>query len=137
MDWHLLGRLPTWDPLACRPRRNGLKCPPEPHSGEATIKQYLVGAVLGLVLTAIPFGLVAARTLGPIHIFIVISAAAIIQVVIHLRYFLHLNLKPLSENKLITLCFAAVVLLILVGGSLWILLDVNYRTMQAGGVVRP
>jgi cytochrome o ubiquinol oxidase operon protein cyoD len=137
MDRHLLRRLPARDCLACRPRRNCLKCPPEPHSGEATIKQYLVGAVLGLVLTAIPFGLVAARTLRPIHIFVVISAAAITQVVIHLRYFLHLNLKPLSENKLIALCFAAVALLILVGGSLWIMFDVNYRTMQAGGVVRP
>jgi cytochrome o ubiquinol oxidase operon protein cyoD len=97
----------------------------------------LVGAVLGLVLTAIPFGLVAARTLRPIQMFVVISAAAIAQVVIHLRYFLHLNLKPVSENKLIALCFAAVVLLILVGGSLWILFDVNYRTMQAGGVAQP
>jgi len=96
----------------------------------------LVGAVLGFVLTAIPFGLVAARTMRPIQIFVVISAAAITQVVIHLRYFLQLNLKPVSENKLIALCFAAVVLLILVGGSLWILFDVNYRTMQAGGKVQ-
>jgi cytochrome o ubiquinol oxidase operon protein cyoD len=97
----------------------------------------LVGAVLGLVLTAIPFGLVAARTLRPIEIFVVIGAAAVTQVVVHLRYFLHLDLKPLSQNNLIALCFAVVVLLILVGGSLWILFDVNYRTMQAGGVVRP
>jgi hypothetical protein len=37
----------------------------------------LVGAVLALVLTAIPFGLIAARTLRPLQIVVVICAAAI------------------------------------------------------------
>jgi len=89
----------------------------------------LVGVVLALVLTAVPFGLVAARTLRPIQTFVVIGVAAIAQVVVHLRYFLHLDLKPSSQNKLIALCFAAVVLLILVGGTLWIMFDLNYRMM--------
>ena len=105
------------------------KMPTSPHGGAVTIKPYLVGVVLALVLTAIPFGLVAARTLRPIHIFFVIGAAAITQVVVHLRYFLHLDLKPWSQNKVIALCFAAIVLLILVGGTLWILFDLNYRMM--------
>jgi cytochrome o ubiquinol oxidase operon protein cyoD len=107
--------------------------PPSPHGGEVTIKSYLVGVVLTLALTTIPFGLVAARTLRPIQILVVISVAAIAQVVVHLRYFLHLDLKPSSQNKLIALCFAAVVLFILVGGALWIMFDLNYRMMQAAG----
>src|SRR5215472_7508365 len=106
------------------------KMPASPH-GEVTIKPYLVGVVLALVLTAIPFGLVATRALRPIQIFVVVGAAAIAQVVVHLRYFLHLDVKP-SQNMLIALCFAAVVLLILVGGTLWIMFDLNYR-MQAAG----
>jgi cytochrome o ubiquinol oxidase subunit IV len=100
-----------------------------PHAGELTIKPYMVGLILASVLTAIPFSLVAARTPRPIQIFVAISFAAIAQVVVHLRYFLHLDLKPSSQNNLIALCFAAVVLLVLVGGTLWIMLDVNYRTM--------
>jgi cytochrome o ubiquinol oxidase subunit IV len=100
-----------------------------PHGGEITIKPYLVGFVLALALTVIPFGLVAARTLPPIQMFVVIGVAAITQVVVHLRYFLHLDFKPSSQNKLIALCFAAVVLLVLVGGALWIIFDLNYRTM--------
>jgi cytochrome o ubiquinol oxidase operon protein cyoD len=100
-----------------------------PHGGQVTIKPYLVGFVLALVLTAIPFGLVAARTLRPIETLAVIGVAAIAQVVVHLRYFLCLDLKPSSQNKLIALCFAAVVLFIMVGGSLWMMFDLNYRTM--------
>src|SRR5215207_940277 len=105
------------------------RMPTLPYGAEVTIKSYLVGVVLALVLTAIPFGLVAARTLRPIPLFVVIGAAAITQVVVHLRYFLHLELKPSSQNKFIALCFAAVVLLILVGGILWIMFGLNYRTM--------
>jgi cytochrome o ubiquinol oxidase operon protein cyoD len=85
------------------------------------VKSYLVGAILALVLTAIPFGLVAARTLPPIQTLIVICVAAVIQVVVHLRCFLRLDLRSSSPEKPIALCFAAVVLLILVGGTLWIM----------------
>jgi cytochrome o ubiquinol oxidase subunit IV len=99
------------------------------HGGEVSIKSYLIGAVLALVLTAIPFGLVATRALRPIQIFVVIGVAAITQVVVHLRYFLHIDLKPSSQNKLIALCFAALVFLVLVGGTLWIVFDRNYRIM--------
>ena len=103
--------------------------PTSPHSREVTIAPYLVGIVLALVLTAIPFGLVAARALASPPAFAVIGAAAIVQVVVHLRYFLHLDLKPSSQDKLITLCFAFVMLFILVGGTLWIMFDLNYRMM--------
>ena len=61
------------------------KMPTSLHGGEVTIKPYLVGVVLALVLTAIPFGLIAVRTLRPIQIFVVIGAAAIAQVIVHLR----------------------------------------------------
>jgi cytochrome o ubiquinol oxidase subunit IV len=109
------------------------KMPTSPHGGEVTIKPYLVGVVLALVLTAVPFGLVAGGSLRPMQIFVVIGAAAFTQVVVHLRYFLRLDLKPSSQNKLIALCFAAVVLLILVCGTLWIMFDFNYRVWAAGG----
>lgn len=109
------------------------KIPISPRRGEVTIKPYLVGVALAWVLTAIPFGLVAARTLPPIPIFVVIGAAAITQVVVHLRCFLDLDLKLSSQNKLIALCFAAVVLLIPVGGTLWIMFQLNYSMMSAAG----
>jgi heme/copper-type cytochrome/quinol oxidase subunit 4 len=44
---------------------------------EVTIELDLIGAVLALVLTAIPFGLIAAPTLRPLQIVGVICVAAI------------------------------------------------------------
>lgn len=93
-----------------------------------TPKPYLIGVVLALVLTVIPFGVVASRALPPKQIFVVIGAAAIVQIVVHLRFFLHLELKPSSPNQRITLCFA-VVLLMLAGGTLWIMFNLHDRTM--------
>ena len=87
------------------------------------MKSYLVGTVLASTLTAIPFGLVATRMLPPTQTLDVIGIAAVAQVVVHLRFFLHLDLKSSPQDKLIALCFAAIVLFILVGGTLWIMFD--------------
>jgi cytochrome o ubiquinol oxidase operon protein cyoD len=54
---------------------------------------------------------------------------AIAQVVVHLLYFLRIDLKSSSQNRLAMLGFASVVLLILVGGTLWILFDRYYHLM--------
>jgi cytochrome o ubiquinol oxidase operon protein cyoD len=91
---------------------------------------YLAGFVLALTLTAIPFGLVAARVLTPTTILAVIAVAALAQIVVHLRFFLHLDLKPSSLDRALVLCFAAVLIVIMIGGSLWIMCDLNYRMMS-------
>jgi cytochrome o ubiquinol oxidase operon protein cyoD len=80
-----------------------------------------------LVLTAIPFGLVAAGALPRLPMLIVIFIAAIMQVLVHLRYFLHLDLTTTPRENLLAIAFAAVLILIMIGGSLWIMFDLNSR----------
>jgi cytochrome o ubiquinol oxidase operon protein cyoD len=111
--------------MAAAPQSPGT--PAAQHRKVVTIRSCLVGAVLASVLTAIPFGFVAARALPPKQTFVVIGAAAIAQVIVHLLYFLQLDLKPSSQNKLAALGFAAVVLIVLVGGTLWMMFDRYYR----------
>jgi cytochrome o ubiquinol oxidase operon protein cyoD len=111
--------------MAAAPRRS--ERPTLPDGKEVTIQSYLVGVVLASALTVIPFGLVAARALPPIQTCAVIAVAAIAQAAVHLRYFLHIDLKPSSQNRLVALVFAAVVLLILIGGTLGIMFGRYYR----------
>lgn len=99
------------------------------HRKDVTTKSCLVGIALASVLTAIPFGLVATRALPPTQTFVIIAVTAIAQVVVHLLYFLRIDLKSSSQNRLAMLGFAAVVLLILVGGTLWIMFDRYYPLM--------
>jgi cytochrome o ubiquinol oxidase operon protein cyoD len=92
-------------------------------------KPYLIGFALALVLTAVPFGLVASGALAPAPTIAIIAIAALAQIVVHLRFFLHLDLKPRSQENLLALAFTAVLIVLMVGGSLWILFDLHSRMM--------
>ena len=90
-------------------------------------RSYLTGLVLALALTAIPFSVVYFKLLAGSAVLLVIAAAAIIQIVVHLKYFLHLNLTDTPRENLLALSFAAVLIFIMVGGSLWIMFDLHHR----------
>ena len=90
---------------------------------------YLTGLVLAVLLTAIPFALVAFDLLSPVPALVAIAAAAIIQIVVHLRYFLHLSVTFTPHDNLIALVFAAFLIFVMVGGSLWIMFDLHNRMM--------
>lgn len=90
-------------------------------------RAYLAGLALALVLTAIPFALVHYGLLGGTALLLVIAAAAIIQIVVHLKCFLHLDLTHTPRENLLALLFAAILVFIMVGGSLWIMLDLHHR----------
>ena len=98
-----------------------------PLGGTAARRSYLMGLTLALVLTAIPFGLVAFHLLPPAMTFAVIAGAAVVQVVVHLRFFLHLGLRQALYDRLAVLGLAAVLIVLMVGGSLWIMVDLNAR----------
>lgn len=94
------------------------------------VRSYVVGFVLALVLTAVPFALVAMRVLTPAPTLAVIAVLGIVQIAVHLRYFLHLDLTPASHPELLVLAFAAILIFIMIGGSLWIMFDLHDRMMS-------
>lgn len=91
------------------------------------LRSYLTGFALALVLTAIPFALVAAGTLPRSAALAVIAVAAVIQILVHLRYFLHLDLTSTPRENLLAIAFAAILVFIMIGGSLWIMFDLQHR----------
>ena len=90
---------------------------------------YIAGFVLALLLTGIPFGLVVADLLPRFTTLVVIAILAVVQVVVHLRFFLHLDLEETPRENVLALAFAAVLIFIMVGGTLWIMLDLDARMM--------
>ncbi|WP_306146260.1 cytochrome o ubiquinol oxidase subunit IV [Roseibium sp. MMSF_3412] len=99
------------------------------HSAERSLSTYLTGFALAVVLTAIPFALVWGGLLTGPAVYVVIAVAAVIQVVVHLVFFLHMNFKSTPGENLFFLGFAAVLICIMVGGSLWIMMDLHHRMM--------
>jgi cytochrome o ubiquinol oxidase subunit IV len=96
---------------------------------ERTMRPYIIGIVLAVILTAIPFGLVATGALPRSTTLGVIIVFAIIQILVHLRFFLHIGLQSTPRENLIALAFAAVLIFLMVGGTLWIMFDLYHRMM--------
>lgn len=95
----------------------------------AGLGTYLVGFALALILTVIPFGLVYLHVWPADKTLWVIGLAAVLQVAVHLRFFLHITFKRTPLENLLALGFAALLILIMVGGSLWIMYNLHYRMM--------
>jgi len=95
-----------------------------------SLRPYVIGFVLALVLTAIPFAVVVGHVLPPFTTLVIIAILAVIQVTVHLRFFLHIDLQSTPRENILALAFAALLIFIMVGGSLWIMLDLNARMMS-------
>ena len=93
------------------------------------LKSYTIGLVLALALTAVPFALVATHALTPTATLAIVAALALVQILVHLRFFLHLDFRNSPAENLLSLAFAALLVLIMIGGSLVIMFDLHERMM--------
>ncbi len=94
-----------------------------------SLKSYLSGFVLALILTAIAFALVMRGTLSPKVTLGGIFVAGIVQILVHLHYFLHLDTTSAARWNVLALIFTLLIMILFVGGSLWIMWTLNYRMM--------
>ncbi|MFJ3075457.1 MULTISPECIES: cytochrome o ubiquinol oxidase subunit IV [Pseudomonas] len=100
------------------------------HEGNhGSVKSYMVGFVLSIILTAIPFGLVMFPSLPKNLTVLVVVAMAVIQVVVHLVYFLHMDRSKEQRSNVSTFLFTTLVIALLVGLSLWIMFSIHYEML--------
>jgi cytochrome o ubiquinol oxidase operon protein cyoD len=93
-------------------------------------REYLNGFVLSVVLTAIPFALVMTETFSNSTLAaVVILLFAAVQIVVHMIYFLHMNTKSEGGWNLLALLFTAVLVIIVLSGSLWVMHHLNSNMM--------
>ncbi|HEY1229801.1 MAG TPA: cytochrome o ubiquinol oxidase subunit IV [Ramlibacter sp.] len=95
----------------------------------ATLKGYLTGFGLSVVLTAIPFWLVMAKVLPPQLTGFVILGFAAVQMLVHMVYFLHMNAKVEGGWSMLALLFTAAVVVIMLAGSIWVMFHMNANMM--------
>jgi cytochrome o ubiquinol oxidase subunit IV len=93
------------------------------------LKSYLTGFVLSLILTAIPFALVMSGTLSSWATLAGIFSAGIVQILVHLHCFLHLDTSSAARWNVLAMIFTLLIMALFVGGTLWIMSSLNYRMM--------
>jgi cytochrome o ubiquinol oxidase operon protein cyoD len=91
-----------------------------------TVKSYIIGFMLSLILSIVPFVLVLKKVFVGQQAFLAISALALAQLLVQIYFFLHLNTHSKARWNLNVFLFTLLVVLILVGGSLWIMYNLNY-----------
>jgi cytochrome o ubiquinol oxidase operon protein cyoD len=102
--------------------------------GHGSLKDYAIGFVLSVILTAIPFWLVMAKVFDKSSTTAaVILAFAAVQVVVHMVYFLHMNGKAEGGWSLLATMFTLVLLVIVLAGSIWVMYHMNVNMMPAMG----
>lgn len=94
-----------------------------------SLSAYLTGFALALVLTVVPFAAVAFGWLSTGASLAVVAVAAVAQILVHLFFFLHLDISAEHRWNTVSALFSALVMLMLVGGTLWLFYSLHYRTM--------
>ena len=107
-------------------RRNAARYVGGTVAGEshASVKSYMIGFVLSIVLTAIPFGLVMDQGhygFTASTVLAAILALAVVQVFVHVVYFLHMDRSAEQRWNVVAFSFTVMILVIVVSGSIWIM----------------
>ena len=99
-------------------------------AGHGSLKGYVTGFVLAVILTAIPFWLVMAKVItSPVVTAAVILGIGAVQIVVHMVYFLHMNTKSEGGWSMLALIFTLMLVVIALSGSLWVMYHLNHNMM--------
>ena len=102
------------------------------HGGQAhgSVKEYVTGLILSVVLTIIPFFMVA-KGIGSAQLLIpVILICAVAQILVQLIFFLHMNTSSEQMWNTTSAVFIVVIVAIILIGSLWIMQHLNHNMLM-------
>jgi cytochrome o ubiquinol oxidase operon protein cyoD len=99
------------------------------HGGHGTRRSYVIGLLLAIALTIVPFGLVMSHS--SVGTPLIIAVFALAQIGVHIVYFLHVDRSEAQRWNLTALLFTAIVVCIILGGSIWIMHNL-YSNMMPG-----
>ncbi|MEM8591792.1 MAG: cytochrome o ubiquinol oxidase subunit IV [Pseudomonadota bacterium] len=100
---------------------------------ESTYRGYAIGFVLSVLLTLVPFGIVMfdwfeGNVGWAIAIIFALGGA---QIMVHVYYFLHVTLGNEDGWQAMSLAFTAVLLVIILAGSIWVMFHLEENMMPA------
>lgn len=97
------------------------------HKFYKELKCYCFGFIFSLILTVIPFGLVFKHFFNVYITLFIVVMCAIIQGLVHLKYFLHLSFSLEHTWNITFLIFTILVICIIILGSIWIMHNLNHH----------
>jgi cytochrome o ubiquinol oxidase operon protein cyoD len=101
------------------------------HGGDShgSVKSYLIGFVLAVILTVVPFAMVMHGGFSVETTVVTVVALAVVQMLVHLVYFLHMDTSGEQRWNVLAFIFTAVIIGICAGGTLWVMYNMNVNMM--------
>ena len=97
----------------------------EQHDVGTRVLGYVVGLGLALLLTGASFFVADTDLVWQPSIPVAIIVLAIAQMGVHLVFFLHITTGPDNTNNVLALAFGLLIVFLVVGGSIWIMGNLN------------
>jgi len=98
-------------------------------SGKFRVLGYLTGLALAILLTATSFFVAGTDLVWQPSIPVAIIVLAIAQMGVHLVFFLHITTGSDNTNNVMALAFGLLIVFLVIGGSLWIMANLNHNMM--------
>ena len=105
----------------------------EEHESTASYLSYSVGVGLAILATIGSFVVSQTGLLWAPGIPVGLVVLAIAQIGVHLVFFLHLGSGADSTNNILALAFGVLVVFLVIGGSIWIIANLNSNLMMPSG----
>lgn len=103
---------------------------PDVHHGWSwSYKPQFLGLVLSFLLTVAAYRFVTHHVLSDFLLYLTIFGCGLTQVLIQFVLFFHLGLEDKPHWNTITFLFTLLVITIVVGGTFWIMNNLNYDLM--------
>jgi cytochrome o ubiquinol oxidase subunit IV len=100
------------------------------HVNHGSFGSYMTGFILSVILTAIPFWLVMGDVIADKTVTaVLIMGLGLVQIVVHMIFFLHMDTKSEGGWNMMALLFTVVLVLIALSGSLWVMHNLNVNMM--------
>ena len=99
------------------------------HGWNLSFKPLWIGFIISAILITSLYWIVAQRSLNKDCLAVCIILIGCMSALIQLIFFLHLGLEESPRWNLLMFIFGILLIAILIGGSIWIMRNLNYNVM--------
>jgi len=97
---------------------------------------YVAGLALATLLTATSFFVAGTDLVWTPSIPVALVVLAVAQMGVHLVFFLHITTGPDNTNNVMALAFGVLIVILVIGGSLWIMANLNHNMMPMDRIIQ-
>ncbi|MBM7564796.1 cytochrome o ubiquinol oxidase subunit IV [Paenibacillus sacheonensis] len=93
----------------------------EEHEDHGSLKAYVIGFIISIVLTVIPLLVVFQTSMNKTGVIITIITMAVIQLIVQLFFFMHIREGEGPKYNVMALIVGLFIVVVIVAGSVWIM----------------